>query len=349
MGEFIPLISIIIPVYNSQDYLEKALNTISEQNNSKIEVLLIDDGSTDSSEQICRKYCSKYPYFRYYRKLNGGLCSARNYGLSKVSGTYIMFMDNDDELPKGAINYISDCLEKYNCDIYRFNRKRIQIFKDNKQKIDIYGTRGITNSINRELIMSRTEFFRHYDICRKSGCFSGIWNGVYKKSLFDGVLFDTDITAGGEDWLMNLELYNRFSKIYFSNYITYCYFRRVSHSISTTYQDNRIQAIVKCMDKEYQLIEDNNVNKVNVLKSGIMYIGQIIKVLMHKNSDKNLIQKRNILKKMRESDIFHTDELFYLSNQLSITERVFIALFHKRKYYMLIIISEIILKLRGNT
>lgn len=91
-------LSVIIPVYNTSIYLTKCIDSVVEQNVPNMEILLIDDGSTDDSPLICKEYANKYPQIKYYRKENGGLSSARNYGLDKAVGNLITFVDSDDFL-----------------------------------------------------------------------------------------------------------------------------------------------------------------------------------------------------------------------------------------------------------
>ncbi|MDE5732616.1 MAG: glycosyltransferase [Bacteroidales bacterium] len=96
-------ISIIIPVYNAEDYLDRCIGSILDQNCSSYEVILVDDGSTDSSPLICDRYSSSSPRFRTVHKTNGGVSSARNAGLDIAEGEYIMFVDSDDALLPGAL------------------------------------------------------------------------------------------------------------------------------------------------------------------------------------------------------------------------------------------------------
>ena len=92
----IPLVSIIIPVYNVEKYLSHCLNSVLSQNFNDFEILLVNDGSTDGSDKICNEYAEKDNRIRAFHKENNGLSSARNYGLKKSSGKYVIFLDSDD-------------------------------------------------------------------------------------------------------------------------------------------------------------------------------------------------------------------------------------------------------------
>ena len=89
-------VSIIVPIYNKEKYLEKCLDSILGQTYRDLEIILVDDGSTDNSLVICQHYAEKDPRIKIYHKPNGGVSSARNLGLEKSTGKYISFVDPDD-------------------------------------------------------------------------------------------------------------------------------------------------------------------------------------------------------------------------------------------------------------
>ena len=99
-------ISIIIPVYNAEEYLDRCLESVLEQSFTSFEVILVDDGSTDSSPLICDRYSATDPRFRTVHKENGGVSSARNAGMDLAKGEYLMFLDSDDALLPDALERI---------------------------------------------------------------------------------------------------------------------------------------------------------------------------------------------------------------------------------------------------
>lgn len=112
-------ISVIIPIYNVQNYLEECLESVKKQTIiDRLEVLLVDDGSTDGSSKIAQRYAEKCG-FVYYSKENGGLSSARNYGLQHASGKYLYFLDSDDFLAPNAMETMLEVCEKYELDVLR--------------------------------------------------------------------------------------------------------------------------------------------------------------------------------------------------------------------------------------
>ncbi len=101
-------ISIIIPAYNAQKYIVRCLDSIVNQANDNIEVVIVNDGSTDNTERICREYSSIYNYIKTVSQTNGGVSSARNNGIKNAQGEYILFLDADDFLAPGAIGWVID-------------------------------------------------------------------------------------------------------------------------------------------------------------------------------------------------------------------------------------------------
>ena len=142
------LISVIIPIYNTQKYLKKCIDSVESQSYNNIEIILVNDGSTDSSEKIIRPYLQKYENIKYYKKENGGLSDARNYGMPYATGEYIAFLDSDDyvestmyeEMYEGAKKENADMVE---CDfIWEYPDKRKEdigtIYKSKKEMIEKY-------------------------------------------------------------------------------------------------------------------------------------------------------------------------------------------------------------------
>lgn len=115
------LLSIIVPVYNSEKYLKRCLDSIINQTYSNLEIILINDGSTDSSKSICEEYCKKDIRIKMYSQENCGPSSARNIGIKKASGEYIMFVDSDDKLETNILEKLALFIPKYDIVICNYN------------------------------------------------------------------------------------------------------------------------------------------------------------------------------------------------------------------------------------
>ncbi len=116
-GQLNPLISVVIPVFNVEKYLEKCVDSVLVQSYDNFEVILVDDGSTDNSGRICDKYAEKDSRIIVYHKSNGGLSDARNYGVAHANGDLISFIDSDDYVTADYLEYLWYLMDKYDCDI----------------------------------------------------------------------------------------------------------------------------------------------------------------------------------------------------------------------------------------
>ena len=110
MSQNKPMVSIIVPVYNTGKYLSLCIESILNQSFTGFEILLIDDGSTDESGDICKEYAKKDSRIRVFHKENGGVSSARNIGLDNASGEWIYFVDSDDQILPGGLQTMVDCI-----------------------------------------------------------------------------------------------------------------------------------------------------------------------------------------------------------------------------------------------
>ena len=109
-----PLITVIVPIYNVENYLKKCLNSIINQQYKKLEILLIDDGSTDLSGKIADEYAAKDNRIKVVHKENGGLSDARNYGLKIMTGEYVTFIDSDDYVTEDYVSFMFNLLKQTN-------------------------------------------------------------------------------------------------------------------------------------------------------------------------------------------------------------------------------------------
>ena len=143
---FMPKISIIVPVYNVEKYIDKCLRSLTEQTLQDIEIIIVNDGTQDKSEDIIEKYVKDNPTkIKYYKKENGGLSSARNYGLKYVTGEYIAFLDSDDYVETNMYEEMYILAKKENaemveCDFvweWEYGKKILDKRRDYKTKEEI--------------------------------------------------------------------------------------------------------------------------------------------------------------------------------------------------------------------
>lgn len=168
--------SIIVPVYNVYKYIDKCLKSLVNQTYNNYEIIIVNDGSTDDSYKIIDKYKNKYPkLIKSYKKENGGLCTARNYGIKKAHNDYLIFVDSDDYIETNTLEIINKTLEQKETDILVFNYKAI--YCDHIINV---------NTFNKEI----KELDRRYLISVPSAC-----NKVIKRKLFsdNDFMFDENV------------------------------------------------------------------------------------------------------------------------------------------------------------
>lgn len=120
-----PLISIVIPVYNVEKYLAKCLESVMAQTYRNFEAVLVDDGSTDRSGEVCEEYAGRDGRFKAFHKENGGLSDARNYGVERASGELVSFVDSDDYVAPDYLEYLWHLMEKHGCDVSGARPRRV--------------------------------------------------------------------------------------------------------------------------------------------------------------------------------------------------------------------------------
>ncbi len=158
-----PKVSIIVPVYNVEKYIEKCLNTLMTQTLSDIEIIIVDDGSKDSSKRIIEKFVKIYPQIiKYYYKENGGLSSARNFGIQYAQGEYIAFLDSDDYIEPTMYEEMYNTAKKENADmvecdfIWEYPKKQVLdrgvIYNGKKDALEKARVVAWNKLIKREII-----------------------------------------------------------------------------------------------------------------------------------------------------------------------------------------------------
>ncbi len=159
------LISIIVPVYNSERFLERCINSLINQSYRHLEIVLVDDGSNDKSPQICDIYSKKYANVKVVHKKNGGLSSARNAGLDVVSGKYIGFIDSDDWVALDAYEYLHKLIIENSAEVAQIEYAMVYSENDNVQnsteKIVIFHEKDIL-----QYYMASTTISGSYSVCR---------------------------------------------------------------------------------------------------------------------------------------------------------------------------------------
>lgn len=190
---FGPLVSVIIPCYNQAQYLPDAISSVINQTYQNFECIIINDGSTDNTEEISLGWCNKDARFRYLQQENGGLSSARNAGLKVAAGEYIQFLDSDDLLKKGKLcQQLSFLSENQDVDIVY--SESVYFLNDNPNKTSVFGRNGLVPTIN----LDKNNIDQIYPLLWRN--VTTICSTLYRRSVFKLVpWFDLNLSSL-EDW-----------------------------------------------------------------------------------------------------------------------------------------------------
>lgn len=204
-----PEVSIIVPVYKVEPFLERCIKSILSQTYKNFELILVDDGSPDCCPEICDTWAVVDSRIRVIHKTNGGLSSARNAGLDVAKGKYIHFVDSDDWIEQDAIQYLITILEENQADMVMAEHVRKESKKNSEHQ-------------NKNLIVwDQREFLQHFFKLGTQINVQYAWAKLYRSELFEGIRYPIGLTA--EDIPTTFEIALKCEKIVYSKKIVYHY------------------------------------------------------------------------------------------------------------------------------
>ena len=220
-------LSIIIPIYNAEDYINECLESIISQNNNyNLEIILINDGSSDNSVCICNEYVERYNYIRLYNFENHGVSFARNRGLSYVTKEYIWFIDADDKVPTDFIKLL---------------------FKANLSQFDVICFPYLKETNNGKIQECAVGDCRSSNDCLKSifniNFDAGVWRFIFKSKAINHVLFDEKLYYS-EDILFLVQIFSKKLNCYSLCDFGYIYFYNDNSAVNSSFNDKRLSSII---------------------------------------------------------------------------------------------------------
>ena len=242
--------SIIVPVYNSEKYLDKCLTSIIDQTNQDFELLIINDGSPDNSQEIITKYQNKYPFkIKSFVKENGGLSDARNYGVVKAIGEYILFVDSDDFINTKLLEHLEKCIKNDSPDIIGYN------FVDMNQNYEQTSitTRPHKSNISGEEAISELVLSKQY--------FEPAWGFAYNLDYWKSNKFEYIKGLLHEDFALTPLVIVKANKVSFIDFDGY-YYIKTSNSITRNLSIEKEQKLAKDLLKGFDFL-NTEVQKIN--------------------------------------------------------------------------------------
>lgn len=262
-------ISIIVPVYNAEKYLKKCLDSLVNQTKKELEFILINDGSTDKSEEIIKTYKDKR--IKYFKNKNQGIGKTRNFGIEKSSGKYLMFLDSDDYFSNDACEILYKEAEKEKADLIVFDYYRVEKGNLNEVKIEPFNATNIKADSSLLLKINL-----------------GPCNKIYKTDLIknNGIKFEESLKY--EDTLFVVKaIYNAQKIIKLNRFLHYYMIHEKSE---TTVRDERVFDILKIVDKIRKYLKNDKSIKETVDKLTVQILTNYT-IQQRYQSDKNIAMK----------------------------------------------------------
>ena len=268
-------VSVIVPVYGVEKYIDKCLDSLVKQSLKEIEVIVVNDGTKDNSQKIIDKYAKKYPdKIKSYIKENGGQGSARNYGLKKATGEYIGYVDSDDFIEK---------------DMYK---KLYNKAKENDYDIVVCGNYNVSEDYQNKIIDT---FINNYNTDLENIFFGkmAVWNKIYKRDILVKNKLDFKEKVWYEDLAFTLKTIMNSNTFAFINEPLYDYLIREG-SVMNNSNAKRNLEIIDAFDDILSYIRHNKkeeyLNKIEFLAIDHIYISAIVRILKA-DADKKVKQE----------------------------------------------------------
>ena len=286
------LISVIIPVYKVEEYINRCIDSVINQTYKNLEIILVDDGSPDGCPKICDEYAKKDSRIRVIHKQNGGLSDARNVGIDNANGKYITFIDSDDWIPIDSINILYKNLINTKSEIS--SGCLLEVFSDNRKNY----------SNNDYEVYSKIEglknLFLLHDISNSAS------GKIYDISLFDNIRYPVGKLY--EDLGTTYKLFAKCKNVVSTKKIVYYYFQNSQSIMHKSYSSKRLQSL-DFMYEQKKFIIDNLPEIEDYVDFRIFYECVLILNDMPYSS-KDRVKLKHIIKKYR-NEILKIEGLYF--------------------------------------
>ena len=287
--------SIIVPVYNCQDYISRCIESVLNQNTKDIELILVNDGSTDNTKTIIKEYQKDSELIKVINKKNEGVSKARNTGLKEATGKYILFLDADDYLDENYIKEVNEILKQHKeLELINFG------FYSDVEDIEF-------NNLSRDEIAYKEKFYKDKKSIKKdfvelwdNTMLYNIWNKVYVKRIIEENDIKFPKSNWGEDVEFNRLYLNVINNMYNSKTCFYHYIREREGAATKSYKENLFE-IRKNEFKEFnEYFESWGIKKEKYYEfSCRRYIERILGCIENIYcSDMNFKKRYNVIKKI---------------------------------------------------
>lgn len=258
MKNYDPLVSIIVPTYNVKDYVEECVNSLASQTYQNVEIILVDDGSTDGSSDILDSLVEKDSRIKVFHKENGGTHSARNLGVEKSTGDYVMFIDPDDWFNKDCVESVLEAIKSTGADVVKFNYvKEFGSHFENKKNSLLESKLYVDNDYERVLRMNLGLVGNELKNIQDFNFLASVCFGCYKKEIItaNSLKFTSMKEIGTfSDGLFNLSFLLKANSFYYLDKHLYHYRKNNFSSCTNTYRANFVEKNRVLLEKIYNLV-----------------------------------------------------------------------------------------------
>lgn len=295
-----PKVSVIVPVYNRETRLGWCINSILSQTMRNLELILVDDGSTDGSLSICENYARLDNRVRVFHQENGGVSSARNRGIAQAKGEYIQFVDSDDWIPQNFTEILLTQMEQYRADLAICDLKFVYIREQGAPEVELL------SSTRRKFpkVLSEKEFWeRLMFMFSETSLLEGPCNQMYRSEIIQNekITFPEDMSFG-EACCFNLNFYDAARQIVFVPEIAYYPIKHTEDALSTRCITNLFDNQMKQIRLMWKLLEKHDaVNKENRSYWGTYCAAQVVKSIESLDSPEcklSAAEKRHEIKRI---------------------------------------------------
>lgn len=308
------IISIIVPIYNVEQYLSKCIDSIVNQTYKHIEILLVNDGSTDNSEEICLAYANKDSRIRYFKKENGGLSDARNYGISRAKGDYLAFIDSDDFIHSEFIQRLHEAIERENA----------LVAVAGYDRVDASG-----HFLTAEPLPTNQAVLSGRNVCKKlleadGHRFVVAWNKLYKKELFEDFRFEKGKIH--EDEYFTYRLLYELEKVAIVQECLYYYVDRENSITTSGMTDHRFHCLLEFQNERMNFYESKGEKEIllecyrSFLAFAVWFLGKYRKWMTKKQ--KHLLQKqyrKSFSRILTSPQVTFIKKLYYVIGYMSLS------------------------------
>ncbi|WP_445384805.1 glycosyltransferase family 2 protein [Robiginitalea sp. IMCC44478] len=322
-------LTIIIPVYNAEKTLERCIESIICQSKKNTEVILINDGSSDSSAFLCDKYANNYSFISVYHQENKGPSVARNLGIQKAKGKYIGFVDSDDSIAPNYINILQEAIVKYKTEIISFNYSKVTTNKIQKRNNGLIPDNYYEGDDIIDLF-KRTSFTPFLQFVSPR---------IIKRDLIsiNQIKFDSEIRFG-EDTLFNMRCYFFANSLYNISDSLYFYYDNEGSASSSQDWNSLVSNMRNHFNYRYNFYLTNPpLNKDPFLKDlGRYYIEHILFLMLSNNPGRTQKSLKESIRALRKMELFHKSFEYYKpSGKVTLKMQILISLFKNKSFWLM--------------